>query len=120
MQVVTKEPGKLPEIRELHNDQFREFLGGCMETVPYGDGYIIVCNDAFLVDDLPYNITLGRGLGTAYRGNIFICKIGELPSHERDLIGLDDYEAECIVECITLTMKFEQILVELTKSSSVI
>ncbi|MBP1543239.1 MAG: DUF3846 domain-containing protein [Oscillospiraceae bacterium] len=92
MQVVTKEPGKLPEIRELHNDQFREFLGGCMETVPYGDGYIIVCNDAFLVDDSPFNCCIGN---TMFFGNIFICGesvVNDLGEH--DLVGLTDDQIE--------------------------
>lgn len=112
MKVITKEPGKAPEIRELPREEMRDFIGGCMETVPFRN-YLIVCNDSFMLNDMQYNITLGDGDGTMFCGNIFICKIEELPSHERDFGGLDDYEAQLILDSVTRVYEFEKVLHEL-------
>ena len=120
MKVITKEPGKAPEIRELQRKDIWDYLGGCMETVGLYKDFVIICNDDFLFNGSEYNVTLNHGNNytTAFYGNIFICKIVELPSHERDLGGLTDTEATSMLEylndCYKIDKEFKDI-VDFTK-----
>lgn len=86
MRVLLIRPGEDPELGYLNGTQeIRDYIGGCMETVPF-NGYLIVCNDSFLINNSLYNVTLD---GIQFFGNIFICKVGMVDG-EYDLVGLDD------------------------------
>lgn len=86
MKVLLIRPGEAPEVGELNGyNEMRDYIGGCFETVN-AYGYLIVCNDAFLLNDSPYNVTIG---GVQFFGNIFVCKVGVV-NGEFDFVGLDD------------------------------
>lgn len=85
MKVLFIRPGEAPELGELNGyKEMSDFVGGCLETVN-AYGYKIVCNDEFLLNDSPYNVTIN---GVQFFGNIFVCKDG-IVDGEHDLIGLD-------------------------------
>lgn len=86
MKVLLIRPGEAPEIGELNGyKEMSDFVGGWFETVD-AFGYKIVCNDSFLLNDTPYNVTID---GVQFFGNIFVCKEGILAG-EPVLVGLDD------------------------------
>lgn len=86
MKVLLIRPGEAPEVGELNGyNEMSEYVGGCIETVN-AYGYKIVCNDEFLLNASPYNVTIG---GVQFFGNIFVCKVGTV-NGEPDLVGLDD------------------------------
>lgn len=88
MKVLMIRPGESPELGDLNGtEEILDYLGGCMETVPY-HGYVIVCNDDFLYNGSKYNVTFGR---TEFYGNIFVCKYGVV-NGETDLVGLDEFD----------------------------
>lgn len=88
MKVVLIRPNQIPEIGYLNGiDEMWDYVGGSIETVPYGTNMRIVCNDEFLLHDFPLNCMIG---GTVYYGNIFICGVGINDDGEWDLISLTD------------------------------
>lgn len=90
MKVLFIRPGEEPELGELYGSaKIRAYIGGCFETVEY-KGFLIVCNDSFLLNDTRYNCTIG---GTQFFGNIFVCKVG-MVNGEYDLVGLDQSDID--------------------------
>lgn len=86
MKVLLIRPREAPEVGELNGyKEIRDYIGGSFETVN-AYGYKIVCNDEFLLNDSPYNVTLD---GVQFFGNIFVCKDG-IVDGEHDLVGLDN------------------------------
>lgn len=86
MKVLLIRPGEAPEVGEFNGyKEMSNFVGVCIEIVN-AYGYKIVCNDEFLLNDSPYNVTID---GVQFFGNIFVCKDG-IVDGEHDLVGLDD------------------------------
>lgn len=60
--VICKEPGKEPEIIKIGKDlrAEQEIVGGNIETVPFTEGTILVCNEEGKLDGLLPNIKYGN------------------------------------------------------------
>ena len=70
LNVVIKEPGKEPFIKEIEDDltTYQEILGGMMEMVPFEKGQVLLCNDEGKLKGLEPNLILPSGeiiVGTA-------------------------------------------------------
>lgn len=70
LNVVIKEPGKEPFIKEIEDDltTYQEILGGMMEMVPFEKGQVLLCNEEGKLKGLEPNLILPSGeiiVGTA-------------------------------------------------------
>ena len=72
MIVVTKEPGKDPNVTTITNDLegIQKAVGGFFEVVRFWDNIVLVCNDNGKFEGLPYNFTF---YGDRIVGPVFFC-----------------------------------------------
>lgn len=73
-------------------EAMKEVVGGWIETVPMGEGFVLVCNEEGMLLNLPQNM-----IG-AY-GRCFICKLDETTGE--DLRGLTADEQTYVMDRIT-------------------
>lgn len=106
--VIFKEPGKEPEIIQIGKDleSEQELVGGSIETVPFTNNTILICNEEGKFENLLPNIRYGNN--DVIAGNFFI--IGD-DKENCDFRSLTEEEIdECIdkIEDLTYEINEEQ------------
>lgn len=89
MIVIRKQPGKFPEVIDVHNElsALQEQVGGYIETVAFATDACFICDEEGKLKDKPFNVEL---LGMPFFGTVLA--VGgageEFTSLDSDQIGI--------------------------------
>lgn len=92
MRIVVKEPRKPAMVKTIDGtlEEMQTIVGGHIETVPFANNIICVCNEEGIVNDLPFNFSMPPFF---IFGTAFFCGVdGE------DMVGLDDGWTQSILD----------------------
>lgn len=99
MKVLTFEPGKDPEYREIDGslESMQEIVGGYIEAVDLPEGLVLVCNEEGKLENLNPSAELDvAGMPwDLIRGTCFVCR-----RDEDRMVGLEDGDEERISEYV--------------------
>ncbi len=92
LNVVIKEPGKDPFVKEIENDltTYQEILGGMMEMVPFEKGQVLLCNEEGKLKGLEPNLILPSG-------DIIVGTVIIIGTDGEDFRSLTDEEAKEVI-----------------------
>lgn len=97
MKVVVKNVGKEPKVVEIDGKlkTMQDIVGGYIQTFPWFDRIIIVCNEEGKLMDLPENfkVRCSPSYVETIVGNVFFCKAGD-----EDFESLTDEEIKIIID----------------------